>query len=92
MLQNIADQKPKIRYIVAVDDSKVTLKQITKSVSKHLGTGKFKNVALEDALLNKDLTVCLSYLLNTQNDLNCRKLTKIFHFFLKFIPISNFLR
>lgn len=57
VLQNIADQKPKIRYLIVVDDSKVTLKQITKSVSKNLGTGKFKNGSLEDALLNKDLSV-----------------------------------
>jgi hypothetical protein len=59
VIQNIADQKPKIRYLVVVDDSKVTLKQITRAVSKHLGTGKFKNAPLEDALLNKDISVLL---------------------------------
>jgi adenylate kinase len=57
VLQNIADQKPKARYIVAVDDSKSTLKQITKAISKNLGTGKFKQVPKEDALLNKELSV-----------------------------------
>lgn len=48
-----------MRYIVAVDDSKVTLRQITKSVSKKLGTGKFKVLSKEDALLNKEITVIL---------------------------------
>ena len=32
-MQNICDQKPKVRYLVALDDSKVKLKQITKAVS-----------------------------------------------------------
>ncbi len=57
VIQNISDQKPKVRYLVAVDDSKVTLKQITKAVSKKLGTGKFKQVTKEDALLNKEISV-----------------------------------
>ena len=42
---------------MAVDDSKVTLKQITRAVSKSLGTGKFKKVQKEDALLDKELSV-----------------------------------
>ncbi len=57
VMQNICDQKPKVRYLVALDDSKVKLKQITKAVSKHLGTGKIKQVLKEDALLNKEITV-----------------------------------
>lgn len=57
IIQNIADQKPKVRYILALDDSKSTLKQITRAVSKNLGTGKFKPVAKEDALLNKEMSV-----------------------------------
>lgn len=56
-MQVIADQRPKVRYLVAVDDSKIKLKQITKAVSKHLGTGKIKSVLKEDALLNKEITV-----------------------------------
>ena len=56
-MQNICDQKPKVRYLVALDDSKVKLKQITKAVSKHLGTGKIKPVLKEDALLNKEISV-----------------------------------
>ena len=59
-MQNICDQKPKVRYLVALDDSKVKLKQITKAVSKHLGTGKIKPVLKEDALLNKDISVNIS--------------------------------
>ena len=46
-----------MKYLVAVDDSKVTLKEITRAVSKSLGTGKFKKVQKEDALLDKDLSV-----------------------------------
>ena len=42
---------------MAVDDSKVTLKAITKAVAKNIGTGKFKTVAREDALLNKEISV-----------------------------------
>ena len=30
MLQNIADSRPKVRYIVAVDDSKTKMKNIAK--------------------------------------------------------------
>ena len=55
-MQNICDQKPKVRYLVALDDSKVKLKQITKAVGKHLGTGKIKPVLKEDALLNKEIS------------------------------------
>jgi hypothetical protein len=46
-----------VRYLVAVDDSKVKLKQITKAVAKKLGTGKFKQLTKEDALLNKEISV-----------------------------------
>ena len=42
---------------MAVDDSKVNMKAITKAVAKNIGTGKFKSVAREDALLNKEITV-----------------------------------
>lgn len=57
VMQSLADQKPKVRYLVAVDDSKSTLKQITKAVSRKLGTGKHKVMSKEDALLNKEITV-----------------------------------
>ncbi len=60
VIQNIADQKPKVKYIIAVDDSKSSLKQITKAVSKNLGTGKVKVVQKEDALLDREITVIYS--------------------------------
>jgi len=56
VLQNICDKKPKVRYLVAVDDSKVTLKQITKAVSKQIGTNKLKLCQKEDALLNPEIS------------------------------------
>ncbi len=55
-MQNVCDKKPKVRYLLAVDDSKINLKQITKAVSKNLGTGKIKVVHKEDALLNKEIS------------------------------------
>ena len=45
-----------MRYLLAVDDSKINLKQITKAVSKAVGTGKVKVVHKEDALLNKEIS------------------------------------
>jgi hypothetical protein len=56
-LQNIADLKPKVRYLVAVDDSKLTLKQIVKAISKQLSTGKVKAIPKEDAFLIKEISV-----------------------------------
>jgi hypothetical protein len=49
--------------LLALDDSKFTLKQITKSVSKQLTTGKFKVLAKEDAFLNKEISVCFFFFL-----------------------------
>lgn len=56
VLQNICDKKPKVRYLLAVDDSKVTLRQITKAISKSIGTNKIKNCQKEDALLNAEIS------------------------------------
>lgn len=56
VLQNICDKKPKVRYLLAVDDSKVTLRQITKAVSKAIGTNKLKNASKEDAMLNPEIS------------------------------------
>jgi adenylate kinase len=56
VLQNIADQKPKVRYVLAIDDSKLNLKQITKAISKQLTTGKIKNLQKEDAMLSKEIS------------------------------------
>ena len=40
VLQNIADSRPKVRYLVAVDDSKSSLEEVVKAVSGALTTGK----------------------------------------------------
>ena len=70
VMQSLADQKPKVRYLVAVDDSKSTLKQITKAVSRKLGTGKHKVMSKEDALLNKEITVNITVSYHSRPDLN----------------------
>lgn len=54
---NVADGRPKTRYILAVDDSKNSLGEVVKAISVELGAGKVQVVSREDALLNKDLTV-----------------------------------
>ena len=59
VLQHVSDQKPKVRYLLALDDSKFTLKQITKAVSKQLTTGKVKILPREDAFLNKEISVSI---------------------------------
>ena len=46
-----------MRYLLAVDDSHNTLKEIVKAISTHLGTGKIQYISKEDALLNKDISV-----------------------------------
>ncbi|CAF1386022.1 unnamed protein product [Adineta steineri] len=56
VLQNLADQQFKIRYIVATDTSKDTLIRITRKVSQALGMGRVKTVDEEDAMLNRDIT------------------------------------
>ncbi|XP_058955404.1 adenylate kinase 7-like [Pocillopora verrucosa] len=55
VIVNICDQNPKVRYLVAVDESKNTLEEIVKAVSLHLGNGKVKNITKEEALLIKEL-------------------------------------
>lgn len=55
VIQNIADSKPKPKYIVAVDDSQNMLEEIVKAISSSLTTGKVKSITKEEALLNKDI-------------------------------------
>lgn len=55
VIQNVADSKPKVRYLVAVDDSKNTLEEVVKTISTSLGTGKVKCITKEEALLSKDI-------------------------------------
>ena len=54
---SLADGRPKVRYVLAVDESHSTLKEIVKAISSHLGTGKIQYISKEDALLNKDISV-----------------------------------
>ncbi|KAM4690935.1 adenylate kinase 7 [Rhinophrynus dorsalis] len=56
VLQNIADQRPRTHYLVAVDDSMLTLEEIVKCISAHLGPGKVQMVSKENAFLRKELT------------------------------------
>lgn len=58
---NIADSRPKIRYILAVDESHCSLTELVKTVSACLGTGHTQRVAREEALLNKDVSVSYNY-------------------------------
>lgn len=55
VIQNIADSRPKVRYLIAKDDSSNTLEEIVKCVSENLGTGKVKTITKEEALLNKEI-------------------------------------
>ena len=53
-----------VRYIMAVDDSKSTMEEIIRSISKNLGTGKIKYISKEDALLEKELSQTAFDMLN----------------------------
>ncbi|CAL1541835.1 unnamed protein product [Lymnaea stagnalis] len=55
IIQNIADAKPKVRYIIAKDEAQSTLEDIVKVVSQNLGSGKLKYITKEEALLSKDI-------------------------------------
>ncbi|XP_046849860.1 adenylate kinase 7-like [Xenia sp. Carnegie-2017] len=55
VLVNIADAPPKVRYLIAKDDSQSPLDEIVKCVSRNLGNGKVQYVSKEEALLIKDL-------------------------------------
>lgn len=57
VIVNIVDNRPKTRYILALDDSHNVLQEIVKAVSLGLGPGRVKNVSKEDALLNREVTV-----------------------------------
>lgn len=57
VILNIADNRPKTRYILALDESHNTLQEIVKAISLGLGPSRIKEVLQEDALLNKEVTV-----------------------------------
>ncbi|NXO19695.1 KAD7 kinase, partial [Cisticola juncidis] len=56
VLQNVAEHKPDLQYILAVDTSKHTLEEIIKCISKNVGPGKIEKVPIADAFLSKELT------------------------------------
>ncbi|RUS85279.1 hypothetical protein EGW08_006980 [Elysia chlorotica] len=55
VIQNVADGRPKVRYIIAKDDAQNTLEDIVRTVSQNLGSGKLKHITKEEALLSKDI-------------------------------------
>ncbi|KAJ3416008.1 Adenylate kinase 7 [Chytridiales sp. JEL 0842] len=56
IIVEVVETVPENRYLLAIDDSKNTLYEITKAISESLGTGRVKKVPREQALLNKSLT------------------------------------
>ncbi|NXY48108.1 KAD7 kinase, partial [Ceuthmochares aereus] len=56
VLQNIADHRPKSHYILAVDESMHTLKELIKCISKNVGPGKIEKIPKENAYLIRELT------------------------------------
>ncbi|KAG8514326.1 Adenylate kinase 7, partial [Galemys pyrenaicus] len=56
VIQNIIDHVPKPHYLVAVDESVLTLEDAVKCISKNTGPGKIHRVPKENAFLTKDLT------------------------------------
>jgi len=53
---NVIDARPKARYILAVDQSHSTLRDIVKRISQQLTTGKVHTMAREDAQASHDVT------------------------------------
>ncbi|NWI49805.1 KAD7 kinase, partial [Calyptomena viridis] len=56
VLQNVADNRPEVQYILAVDTSTHTLQELIECISKNLGPGKIQKIPKENAFLSKDLT------------------------------------
>ncbi|NXK06479.1 KAD7 kinase, partial [Herpetotheres cachinnans] len=56
VLQNVADHRPRTRYILAVDTSVHTLQELIKCISKNIGPGKIEKIPKENAFLSKELT------------------------------------
>ncbi|XP_065882861.1 adenylate kinase 7-like [Dysidea avara] len=56
ILVNAAESKPKVRYLVAVDDSHSTLEEVVRAVSTNLGTEKVTMIPAKDGLLIKDIS------------------------------------
>ncbi|NXY56532.1 KAD7 kinase, partial [Callaeas wilsoni] len=56
VLQNVADHRPDLQYVLAVDTSMHTLEELVKCISKNVGPGKIEKVPKENAFLSKELT------------------------------------
>ncbi|NXW73690.1 KAD7 kinase, partial [Hirundo rustica] len=56
VLQNVADHRPDLQYVLAVDTSMHTLEELVKCISQNIGPGKIEKVPKEYAFLNKELT------------------------------------
>ncbi|NWI92892.1 KAD7 kinase, partial [Pitta sordida] len=56
VLQNVADHRPEVQYILAADTSTYTLEELVKCISENLGPGKIQKIPKENAFLSKDLT------------------------------------
>lgn len=57
MILNITDNHPKTRYVLAMDESHNTLKEIVKAISEGFGPNRIKEVTKEDALLDREVSV-----------------------------------
>ncbi len=57
IILNLADNRPKGRYILALDESHSTLAELVSAISSNLGTGRTKRVPKEEALLYRDVSV-----------------------------------
>ncbi|KAI9325435.1 hypothetical protein DFJ73DRAFT_801962 [Zopfochytrium polystomum] len=55
IIVEVADVQPETRYLLAIDDSKSTLMELTKGISETLGTGRIRKMPKEAALLNKNM-------------------------------------
>ncbi|XP_055005748.1 adenylate kinase 7-like [Boleophthalmus pectinirostris] len=53
VIQSIIQNKPKAKYILAVDDSKNTLEEIVQAISTALGPGKIKQFTEQEAISMK---------------------------------------
>ncbi|XP_063255396.1 adenylate kinase 7 isoform X2 [Prinia subflava] len=56
VLQNVAEHKPDLQYLLAVDTSMHTLEEIIKCISKNVGPGKIEKVPKANAFVSKELT------------------------------------
>jgi len=72
---NVMESQPGTKYIVAIDESRSTLLEVTQAIAENLGTGQVKQVSADDGLTDKKLTQqqldMLS--LNLRIDANCVK-------------------